>query len=175
MNYYYFFRCYTNTRVVIIPKSSSSDSGSSNSEKSAKTTIKKEAPENCVSSDDSIDETRQKLKDGKTVKIHDIPNSSTTVIPNRLPPDNPVTSTVKSEWTADDISLPSSDDQSSNSAHCLTNYTQKENLAVKYQYVCVICDEQFTSKCLLTMHQVQHIKSDRSSYGVFMAALARSA
>ncbi|VVC43024.1 Hypothetical protein CINCED_3A011210 [Cinara cedri] len=167
-------RCYTNTRVVHISKSSLSDSGSSNSEKPAKTTIKKEAIENCVSSDDSVDERKQKTKDGKTVQITNIPNSSTTNIPD-LPHEDPAVSTIKAEWNADDMSQGSSDDQSSSSVNCLSDYSLQENKTVKYQYVCVICDEQFSSKCLLTMHQVQHIKTDRSSYGVFMAALARSA
>lgn len=175
LNFWYCYRCYTNTRVVNISKSSSSsDSGSSHSDKTVKTAIKKEFPDNSVSSDDSVDEKKEKTKDGKTVKTQDIPNSSSTIIPNQLPHDNSAMSTIKTEWNADDASQGSSDDQSSSSVNCLSKYTLKENKAVKYQYVCVICDEQFSSKCLLTMHQVQHIKTDRSSYGVFMAALARS-
>lgn len=109
----------------------------------------------------------------KTVKVQDIPNSTKSSIP-KVEHDNRLMSSIKTEWNADDI-LVSSDDQSSNSAHCNSKSKHKENKVVKYAYVCVICDERFSSKCLLTMHQVQHIKSDRSSYGVFMAALARTA
>lgn len=137
--------------------------------------IKKEVAENCVSSDESVEETKLELIDCKTVQIQDIPNSTNTSDILNLPKDNPLITTIKTEWSADDTSQVSSDDQSSSSSHCLPKYQEKHNKAVTYQYFCVICDEQFQSKCLLTMHQVQHIKSDRSSYGVFMAALARTA
>lgn len=155
---------------------SPSDPSSTSSEKMVKT--KKEALENFVSNDEGVEEVKSKLMDSKIVQVQDIPNSTNTIISN-LPHDNQTTLTIKTEWNADDISQGSSDDQSSNSAHGLPKYGEKaeerENKAVKFQYVCVICDEHFRSKCLLTMHQVQHIKSDRSSYGVFMAALARTA
>lgn len=155
---------------------SPSDSGSTNSEKMVKTTFKKETIETLVSNDEGAEEVKSKIMGSETVQ--DIPNSTKTIISN-LPHDNQTTLTIKTEWNADDISQASSDDQSSNSTNCLSKYREKaeekEIKAVKFQYVCVICDEHFMSKCLLTMHQVQHIKSDRSSYGVFMAALARSA
>lgn len=151
-----------------------SDSGSTNSEKIGK--IKKEVIENLVSNDKGIEEIKPKTIDSKTVQVQNIPDSTKTIISN-LPHDNQTTSTltIKTEWNADDISQASSDDQSSNSAHCLSKFGEKESKTVKFQYVCVICDEHFGNKCLLTMHQVQHIKSDRSSYGVFMASLTHTA
>lgn len=148
-----------------------SDSGSMSSEKPVKT--KKEALENCVSSDESVEETKPKPFNNITV-VKDIPSSTKTITP-KLPHDNQSTITIKTEWKADDISQVTSDNQSTSSAQSLQKYEPKENKDVNYKYVCVICDKRFSSKCLLTMHQVQHIKSDRSSYGVFMAALARTA
>lgn len=111
---------------------------------------------------------KQKINTTNIIKIQDIPNSTKSSIP-KIEHDSQFMSSIKTECNADDISLVSSDDQSSNSAHCISKFKHKENKAEKY--ICVICDKQFSSKCLLTMHQVQHIKSDRSSYGVFMAAL----
>lgn len=116
-------------------------------------------------------ETKLKITDSKTVQ--DIPDSTNTNIPN-LPHDNQLISTIKTEWNINNISQVTSDVLSISSAHCISKYRQKENKADKYQYVCVICDERFSNKCSLTMHQVQHIKSDRSSYVVFMAALAHT-
>lgn len=144
-----------------------SDSGSMSSDKTAKT--KKEALENCISSDESLEEMKLKSFSNNTVK--DIPCSSKTITPN-VPHDNQ-TLTIKTEWEGD-ISPVSSDNQLTSSAQSFQNYEPKENVDLNYQYVCVICDKRFINKCLLTIHQVQHIKSDRSSYGVFMAALART-
>lgn len=127
-----------------------------------------------MSSDESVEDIKPKSTDGKTVQVQDIPDNTKIIIPN-LPHDNQSMSTIKTEWNVDDTSQVSSDDQSSNSTHCHPKYNPKENKNVRLPYVCVICDERFSSKCLLTMHQVHHIKSDRSSYGVFMAALARTA
>lgn len=115
-------------------------------------------------------ETKPKTIDSMTFQVQDIPDSTKTNIPN-LPQNNQSKPTIKMEWNADDISQVSSDDQSSISTHCLSKYQYKENKELKYQYVCVVCDERFVSKCLLTMHQVQHIKSDRSSYKFFIASL----
>ncbi|XP_022177319.1 uncharacterized protein LOC111038502 [Myzus persicae] len=165
-------RCYQNTRVVVTVSKSSSDSGSINSEKSTVKTLKKEATENYISSDESVEESKAKPNGCNTVK--DIPSSTKTIIP-KTSHDNQTTLTIKTEWNADDLSQASSDDHSSSSANCPPKYSPKKDKALKYQYVCVICDAQFMSKCSLTMHQVQHIKSDRSSYSVFMAALTQSA
>ncbi|XP_060869866.1 uncharacterized protein LOC132944507 [Metopolophium dirhodum] len=167
-------RCYQNTRVVVTASKSSSDSGSINSEKATVKTLKKEAVEIDISSDESVEESKTKPNGCDTIEVQDIPSSSKIIIPNS-PHDNQTTLTVKTEWNADDLSLVSSDDHSSSSAHCPPKYSPPKNKALKYQYVCVICDAQFMSKCSLTMHQVQHIKSDRSSYSVFMAALTQSA
>jgi hypothetical protein len=145
-----------------------SDSGSTSSDKTVKT--KKETLENCISSDESVEEMKPKLFNNNIV-VKDIPSSTKTITPN-LPQDNQ-TLTIKTEWNGD-ISSVSSDNQSTSSAQSLQNYESRENMDLNYQYVCVICDKRFISKCLLTMHQIQHIKSDRSSYGVFMAALART-
>lgn len=154
---------------------SSSDSGSINSEKSTvKTLKKKEVIENYISSDESIEESKTKPNDYVAVEVKDIPSSTKTTIP-KSPHDNQTTLTIKTEWNANDLSQASSDDHSSRSAHCPPKYSPKNDKALNYQYVCVICDAQFLSKCSLTMHQVQHIKSDRSSYSVFMAALTQSA
>lgn len=152
---------------------SSSDSGSSNSERAVLSkNVKKEAVENCVSQDANFEKMTKSPKPlYKTVKVHDIPNSTKTEIPS-LPPDNQTLPSIKTEMIADDISKISSADNQSNSALSFSKDIHKETNAAKYQYMCVVCDERFTSKCLLTMHQVQHIKSDRSCYGVFMAALA---
>jgi len=158
--------------VVVTVSKSSSDSGSINSEKSTVKTLKKEAVENYISSDESVEESKTKPNGCNTVK--DIPSSTKTIIP-KSSHDNQTTLTIKTEWNADDLSQVSSDDHSSNSANCPPKYSPKKDKALKYQYVCVICDAQFMSKCSLTMHQVQHIKSDRSSYSVFMAALTQSA
>jgi len=138
-------------------------------------TPKKETLNNCVSSDESIEE--MKMINSKTIHpVHqDIPDSTKIDIPNPSHNKQSPLPIVKIEWNADDLSQASSDDQSSSSINCHSKYRDKENKSLRYQYVCVICDERFVSKCLLTMHQVQHIKSDRSSYRVFMAALARSA
>jgi len=130
--------------------------------------IKREAPE---SSDESVAEVKSETFACKTVQ--DIPVSTNTNVPN-IPHANQLNTTIKMEWKASDVSRVSLENQSLNSSDCLSKYKPKEN-KTQYQYVCVICDERFSSKCLLTMHQVQHIKSDRSCYGVFMAALARSA
>lgn len=167
-------RCYQNTRVVVTVSKSSSDSSSLNSEKAVVKTSKKEAVENCISSDESIEESKTKPIGCDTVQVQDIPSSTKTIIPNS-PPKNQTTLTIKTEWNADDLSQVSSDDLSSSSANCPPKYSAQKDKALKYQYVCVICDAQFMSKCSLTMHQVQHIKSDRSSYSVFMAALTQSA
>lgn len=148
---------------------SSSDSSSSNSEKIPFNTINKEDIENSINSNEYLEDIKPKTIAIKTVQVKDIPNSTKTTIP-KLDHDNQSIPNIKTEWNADDISLVSSDDQLSDSTHCLL-----KNKVIKYAYVCVVCDERFSSKCLLTMHQVHHIKSDRSSYGLFMAALARSA
>jgi len=163
--------------VVVTVSKSSSDSGSINSEKATVKTLKKEAVEIYISSDESVEESKTKPNGCDTIEVQDIPSSTKTIIPNS-PHDNQTTLTVKTEWNADDSSLVSSDDLSSSSTNCPTcpqKYSPPKNKALKYQYVCVICDAQFMSKCSLTMHQVQHIKSDRSSYSVFMAALTQSA
>jgi len=160
----------------VLKSPSDSSACSSNSEKTTpiKTTKKEEVLDNRISGNESAEETKtvhpvhQNIPD--STKPDDIPN-----LPHddRPPPPPPI---VKTEWNADELSQASSDDQSSSSTHShSTKYQYKENGSTKYQCACVICDERFSSKCLLTMHQVQHIKSDRSSYGVFMAALARSA
>lgn len=174
LKYYYYFRCYTNTRVVVNNSKSSSDSSSSNSEKTVKMT-KKDRLENCISSDESVVETKSELIDNVIAKFEDIPDSTNINVPNLPQGNQSTTTTIKMEWNASDVFQGSSDDQSSSSVHCEPKYKPKEHKSDKYQYICVICDEKFSSKCLLTMHQVQHIKSDRSSYGVFMAALARTA
>jgi len=161
--------------VVVTVSKSSSDSGSVNSEKAtAKTLKKKEVIDNYISSDESVEDLKTKPNGSDSVEVQDIPSSSKTTIP-KSPHDNQTTLTIKTEWKADDLSQVSSDDHSSRSAHCPPKYSPKKDKALKYQYVCVICDAQFLSKCSLTMHQVQHIKSDRSSYSVFMAALTQSA
>jgi len=160
---------------------SSSDSGLLSSEKLIVKAIKKETVENVISGDGSVGELKTKSKPKlkpkpigcNTVQVQDIPSSTNTIIPNS-PQDNQATLTIKTEWKTSDSSQISSDDQSSSSAHSLPKYSPQNNEALKYQYVCVICDAQFLSKCSLTMHQVQHIKSDRSSYNVFMAALTQS-
>lgn len=171
----YYFRCYTNTRVVANNSKSSSDSSSSTPDKTIIKTIKKEALENGVSeSDESIEEIKLKSTDSTPVKVENIPDSTKTNVPNSSQDNQPVP-TLKTEWNGDNASQISSDDQSSSSAQCLPKYSTKEHKSARLKYVCVICDERFSNKCLLTIHQVQHIKSDRSSYGVFMAALARSA
>lgn len=136
--------------------------------------IKKEALENCISGDESAEETKT-VENTTILPVQSIPDSTKTDIPNPSHDNRLPLPTVKAEWNADDLSQVSSDDQSSSSTHCHPKYGYKENRSLKYQYFCVICDERFLSKCLLTMHQVQHIKSDRSSYSVFMAELARSA
>jgi len=172
-------RCYTNTRVVennMLKSPSDSSMCSSNSAKTVPIKrIKKEALNTCISDDETTEETKTVAK-STILPVQNIPPDSTkTDIPNP-PHDNRLPlPTVKAEWNADDLSQASSDDQSSSSTHCHPKYRYKENKSLKYQYFCVICDERFLSKCLLTMHQVQHIKSDRSSYRVFMAELARSA
>lgn len=161
------FRCYTNTRVAAnsFPDSSLSSSEKSNSPKKIKT----EAPEISVSSNESVKEVKPETFACKTVQ--DIPVSTNTKVPN-VPHANQLNTTIKMEWKASDVSQVLSDDQSPNSTHCLSKRKLIENMS---QYVCVVCDERFSNKCLLTMHQVQHIKSDRSCYGLFMAALARTA
>jgi len=171
-------RCYKNTRVVVTVSKSSSDSGSLSSEKINVKTLKKEAAENLISSDESVEESKTKSKSKpvgyNTVQVQDIPSSTKTVIPNSSH-DNQATLTIKTEWKTNDLSQNNSDGHLSSSTHSLPKYTPQNNEPLKYQYVCVICDAQFLSKCSLTMHQVQHIKSDRSSYSVFMAALTQSA
>ncbi|XP_015368539.1 PREDICTED: uncharacterized protein LOC107165007 [Diuraphis noxia] len=168
-------RCYQNTRAVVIASKSSSDSGSINSDKSTvKILKKKEVIENYISSDESVEESKTKPNGYNAVEVKDIPRSTKSTIP-KSPHNNQTTLTIKTEWNANDLSQVSSDDNSSKSAHCPPKYSPKKDQALKYQYVCVICDAQFLSKCSLTMHQVQHIKSDRSSYSVFMAALTQSA
>jgi len=157
----------------VLKSPSVSSACSSNSEKTTPVkTTKKEVLNNCISGNESTEET-------KTIhSVHqNIPDSTKPDdIPNLPHDDRPSPTIVKTEWNADELSQASSDDQSSSSTHYhSTKYQYKENGSSKYQCTCVICDERFSSKCLLTMHQVQHIKSDRSSYGVFMAALARSA
>lgn len=118
-------------------------------------------------------ETKPKTIDRMTFQVQDIPDSTKTNIPN-LPHDNQSKPTIKMEWNADNISQVSSNNQPSISPNCLSKYQYKENKELKYQYFCVICDERFVSKCLLTMHQVQHIKSDRSSYKFFIASLPQT-
>lgn len=139
-------------------------------EKTAK--IKEEASVKCVGSDESVEETKPKSFNNNIV-TKNIPNSTKTTIQNP-PHGNQSTLTIKTEWKADGVSQVSSGNQSTSTAQCHQNYESKENKDMIYKYVCVICDKRFMSKCLLTIHQVQHIKSDRSSYGVFMAALART-
>lgn len=114
--------------------------------------------------------------DSSTTQIHVTPKSTNTNIPI-IPQDNQSLPTIKTELIADDVSLTFLDDQLSSSIFGLSNDRFNKNNTIKFnQYVCVICDEQFSRKSLLTLHQVQHIKSDRSCYRVFMAALtARSA
>lgn len=169
-----FFRCYQNTRGVVTASKSSSDSSSINSEKASVKAFKKEAVEIYISSDESGEEPKPKQNGCNIIEVQDIPSSTKTIIPNSLH-ENQTMLTVNTEWNADDLSQVSSDDHSSSSAHCPPNYSPQKNTSLKYEYVCVICDAQFMSKCSLTMHQVQHIKSDRSSYSVFMAALTQSA
>lgn len=121
--------------------------------------------------------------------VQDIPNSTNDET-SYIPQDNQSTSTIEEEWNANDISQVSPDYQCSNVKyepkyehsdikyepkyeHSDIKYEPKENKSGKY--VCVICDERFSNKCSLTLHQVQHIKANRNTYGVFVAALARTA
>jgi len=69
--------------------------------------------------------------------------------------------TVKTKQKADDLSQFYSDNHSSSSANFPPKYSTKKNKSLKYQYVRVICDAQFMNKLSLTIHQVEHIKSDR--------------
>lgn len=151
-----------------MPIHSSLDTGSSTSEISVKMEI---GGSSSVSSSESsgVEEAKPNTIYRKTVQRH-IPYSTNDET-SSLPQDNQPTLPIKQEWNADDIS---SDDQYSSSGHSDIKYEPKENKS-SAKYVCVICDDRFSNKCSLTLHQVQHIKENRSTYGLFAAALARTA
>lgn len=164
-----FFRCYQNTTIVTVDKSSS-DSGSVNSKKATVKTLKKEVVEIYISRDENVEDPNPKPNGRNTIKVQHIPNSTNTII-LKSPNNNQMMLTVRTERNTNDLSYVSSDNHPSSSSHISSKYSQKKYKTLKYQYSCVMCDAKFMNKCSLTIHQVQHIKSDRSSCSVFMAEL----
>ncbi|XP_050522489.1 uncharacterized protein LOC126895064 [Daktulosphaira vitifoliae] len=166
-------RCYINTRVTENKTAKSISSiEDSNTDLSPCNLFEKETSENFKNiSLESIEKPYFKTENNyNTSSDFNIINCTTKCNSNELT--NQLILSTKRE-IKDDSSL--SFDKGKTLSLGISNIKKNENCSSNYQYFCVICDERFSSKCLLTVHQVQHIKSDRSSYGVFMAALARSA